>query len=103
MPCVPSVCTDLVSSATVTQPGQTVTFTCTGVGELYQITLTDDSNGVQIAQTSAQTLTYTFPNVGNYTAVCTVDGQTNPSACEESVTVSNEQFPDVYVIKDLLS
>ena len=56
-----------------------------------------------IAQSQTPTLTYTFPNVGDYTAVCTIDGQADLGACTESVYVNDIQYPDVFVEKDRLT
>lgn len=73
------------------------------MGSAYLITLTDNSNGNVIAQSQTPTLTYTFPNVGDYTAVCTIDGQADLGACTESVYVNNIEYPDVFVEKDRLT
>lgn len=80
-----------------------MTFTCEGIGADYEIEITNTVTGQPVASSPTSTFTYTFAAAGEYTATCTVDGQTDPAECTQSVLVTDDEFPDVYVQKDHLS
>lgn len=101
-PCEESYCTELiVSPYTTFHPGETATFSCEGFGENYVIQIVNSATQIIVTTINANSGTYTFNVLGNYTVQCVVDGQANPtgSECIQSVTVSQEELPDTYVNK----
>jgi Domain of unknown function DUF11 len=85
IPCHQPICNTLTVTPSVWVAPMTSQFTCNGTGANYRIEIKNKFWAL-IHTINAQTGSYIFTDIGQYTASCFVDGKTSP-ACSKPINV----------------